>query len=154
MLKRVIITLLQLLLAYASLPRYEGPEFDIMMAENDAKMLYKAGEKRLGTDEDMFINIFTGRGRAHLAGIDSAYHSMYGHSLEKVLRCVGIIVHRYFEKYEAKFNYYVVQAIKKETSGLFAFGLLSILRCAENPAKYFAKVTLQYFVIKSVFSLS
>ncbi|CAO2813722.1 unnamed protein product [Amaranthus hypochondriacus] len=103
----------KLLLAYASLPRYEGPEFDRMMAENDAKMLYKAGEKRLGTDEDMFINIFTGRGSAHLAGIDSAYRSMYGHSLEK--------------------------AIKKETSGLFEFGLLSILRCAENPAKYFAK---------------
>lgn len=141
MLKRVIIKLLQLLLAYASLPRYEGPEFDRMMAENDAKMLYKAGEKRLGTDEDMFINIFTGRGSAHLAGIDSAYRNMYGHSLEKVLCCVGIIVHRYFEKCKAKFNYYVVQAIKKETSGLFEFGLLSILRCAENPAKYFAKVT-------------
>lgn len=32
------------------------------------------------------------------------------------------------------------QAVKSETSGNFGFGLLTILRCAESPAKYFAKV--------------
>ncbi|GER51823.1 annexin [Striga asiatica] len=103
-----------LLLAYVSAVRYEGPEFDRGVAEHDAKTLYKAGEKKLGTDEKTFVRIFSERSRAHLVAISSAYHSMYGKSLEK--------------------------AIKSETSGYFEFGLLTILRCAENPAKYFAKV--------------
>ncbi|XP_021775193.1 annexin D5-like [Chenopodium quinoa] len=104
----------KLLLAYISILRYEGYEVDAMMAENDAKTLYRAGEKRLGTDEDMFIRIFSERSRAQLAATDLAYNRMHGHNLEK--------------------------AIKKETSGVFAYALLTIVRCAENPAKYFAKV--------------
>ena len=35
----------------------------------------------------------------------------------------------------------VLQAVKSETSGNFEHGLLTILRCSENPAKYFAKVS-------------
>ncbi|KAL0326799.1 UNVERIFIED_CONTAM: Annexin D5 [Sesamum angustifolium] len=104
----------KLLLACISSMRYEGPEVDRAMAEHDAKFLYKAGEKRLGTDEKTFINIFSERSRAHLAAVASAYHSMYGNSLKK--------------------------AIKSETSGNFEFALLTILQCAENPGKYFAKV--------------
>ncbi|KAK6146658.1 hypothetical protein DH2020_020527 [Rehmannia glutinosa] len=104
----------ELLLACVSAIRYEGPEVDRAMAEHDAKSLYKAGEKRLGTDEKTFIRIFSERSRAHLAAVAAAYRSMYGKSLKK--------------------------AIKSETSGNFEFGLLTILRCAENPAKYFAKV--------------
>ncbi|KAF5206929.1 Annexin d5 [Thalictrum thalictroides] len=103
----------KLLLAHVSIRRYEGLEVDRMAAENDAKALYKAGEKKLGTDEKTFVHIFTERSSAHLATVSAAYHSMYGSSLEK--------------------------AIKNETSGNFEFGLLTILRCAENPAKYFAK---------------
>ncbi|KAK6146666.1 hypothetical protein DH2020_020535 [Rehmannia glutinosa] len=104
----------ELLLACVSAIRYEGPEVDRAMAELDAKSLYKAGEKRLGTDEKTFIRIFSERSCAHLAAVAAAYRSMYGKSLKK--------------------------AIKSETSGNFEFGLLTILRCAENPAKYFAKV--------------
>ncbi|KAL6505907.1 hypothetical protein OROHE_023286 [Orobanche hederae] len=104
----------KLLLAYVSVMRYEGPEVDRAMAEHDAKALYKAGEKKIGTDEKTFIRIFSERSRAHLANVASAYHSMYGTSLEKV--------------------------VKSETSGNFEFALLTILRCAENPGKYFAKV--------------
>ena len=33
-----------------------------------------------------------------------------------------------------------MQAVKSETTGNFQFGLLTILRCADTPAKYFAKV--------------
>ena len=33
-----------------------------------------------------------------------------------------------------------VQVVKSETSGDFEFALLTIIRCAKNPAKYFAKV--------------
>lgn len=104
----------KLLLAHIGTIRYEGPEVDPSMVAKDAKDLYKAGEKKLGTDEKVFIRIFTERSRAHLAAIALAYHDTFGGSLEK--------------------------AIKGETSGLFEFALLSILRCAENPAKYFSKL--------------
>lgn len=104
----------KLLLAYVTRPRYEGPEVDRVMVEKDAKALFKAGEKRLGTDEKTFIQIFSERSRAHLAAVDSAYHHMYGNSLKK--------------------------AMKKETSGNFEYALLTILQCAHHPGKYFAKV--------------
>ncbi|XP_015584024.1 annexin D5 isoform X2 [Ricinus communis] len=104
----------KLLLAYANTPRYEGREVDNVMAQDDAKTLYKAGEKKLGTDEKTFIRVFSERSGAHLAAVDYAYHNMYGKSLKKV--------------------------IKGETSGHFKHALLTILQCSENPAKYFAKV--------------
>ncbi|GMH23359.1 hypothetical protein Nepgr_025202 [Nepenthes gracilis] len=104
----------KLLLAYVSIPRYEGLEVDRVMVENDAKALYRAGEKRMGTDENTFIRIFSERSRAHLSAVNSAYHGMFGHYLEK--------------------------AVKKETSGLFEYALLTIVRCADHPGKYFAKV--------------
>ncbi|KAL6351618.1 hypothetical protein AAG906_040972 [Vitis piasezkii] len=104
----------KLLLAYVRVPRYEGPEVDRAMVEKDAKALYKAGEKKLGTDENTFIRIFSEKSRAHLAAVSTAYHSVYGNSLQK--------------------------AVKSETSGHFEFALLTILQSAENSGKYFAKV--------------
>ncbi|KAK1416306.1 hypothetical protein QVD17_32095 [Tagetes erecta] len=104
----------QLLLAYLSIPRSEGLELDRTMVDHDAKALYEAGEKRLGTDEKTFIIIFSGRSRAHMVAVSSAYHSMYGHTLEK--------------------------AVKGETSGNFEHSLMTILKCAESPQKYFAEV--------------
>ncbi|KAK4752634.1 hypothetical protein SAY87_021432 [Trapa incisa] len=104
----------KLLLAYVTIPRYEGMETDSATVEMDATILYKAGEKRFGTDEKTFIKIFSERSRAHMAAVSSAYHNKYGNSLKK--------------------------AIKSETSGYFEVGLLTILQCSENPAKYFAKV--------------
>lgn len=73
-----------MLVAYISVPRYEGPEYDQAMVQKDAELLYKAGEKKLGTDEKVFIQIFSERSRAHLVAVGSAYQSLYGHSLEKV----------------------------------------------------------------------
>ncbi|CAJ1932757.1 unnamed protein product [Sphenostylis stenocarpa] len=104
----------KLLIAYITTPRYEGPELDPALVEEDAKELYKAGEKRMGTDEKTFIKIFSEKSSTHLTAVNSAYKTSYGHSLEK--------------------------AIKKETSGSFASGLLAILRCATDPALYFAKI--------------
>lgn len=34
----------------------------------------------------------------------------------------------------------MVQVVKSETSGHFEYALVTILNCAENPGKYFAKV--------------
>ncbi|KAL6596229.1 hypothetical protein ACP70R_047593 [Stipagrostis hirtigluma subsp. patula] len=104
----------RLLLAYLGISRYEGPEVDPSAVTLDARELYKAGERRLGTDERAFIRVFSERSWAHIAAVAAAYQHMYGRSLEK--------------------------AIKGETSGNFGFGLLTILRCAESPARYFAKV--------------
>ncbi|CAK8579785.1 unnamed protein product [Lathyrus sativus] len=104
----------KILLAYVSTPRHESPEVDKEMAENDAVVLYKAGEKRLGTDGKTFVRIISERSAAQLATINQFYRSKYGHSLKK--------------------------AIKKQTSGSFGRALLTIVQCAENPAKYFAKV--------------
>lgn len=73
-----------MLLAYVSTPRYEGPELDSLMVEEDAKLLYKSGEKRIGTDEKTFIRIFSERSSTHLAAVNSAYTS-FGKSLEKVM---------------------------------------------------------------------
>ncbi|KAG4394344.1 hypothetical protein GLYMA_20G011800v4 [Glycine max] len=101
----------KLLLAYVSIPRYEGPELDHIIVQEDAKQLYKSGEKRIGTDEKMFIKIFSEKSSTHLAAVNSAYIASYGHSLEK-----------------------------KETSGSFGSALLTILRCATDPAMYFAKI--------------
>ncbi|CAD6337694.1 unnamed protein product [Miscanthus lutarioriparius] len=91
----------KLLLVYVGIPRYEGPEVDPTIVTHDAKDLYKAGEKRLGTDEKTFIRVFTERSWAHLASVSSAYHHMYDRKLDKV--------------------------IKSETSGNFEFALLTIL---------------------------
>ncbi|XP_057418844.1 annexin D5-like [Lotus japonicus] len=104
----------KILLAYVSTPRHEGPEVNREMAQKDANVLYKAGEKKLGTDEKTFVQIFSERSAAHLAAINYFYRDIYGHSLKK--------------------------AVKKETSGNFAHALLTMVQCAENPAKYFAKV--------------
>ncbi|KAJ4713571.1 Annexin [Melia azedarach] len=104
----------KLLLGYVSPPWNESLEVDKLIAESDAKALYNAGVKRLGTDENTFIQIFGERSRAHLAYVAAAYYHMYGHSLKK--------------------------AVKKETSGNFEYGLLTLLKCSENPGKYFAKI--------------
>lgn len=104
----------KLLLAYVSIPRSEGPEFDKLLVDQDARALYKAGEKRWGTDETTFRSMFSERSRAHLAAVSSTYKIMYGNTLRK--------------------------AIKKETSGNFKDALDTILQCAENPGKYFAKI--------------
>lgn len=64
--------------------RYEGPEFDPGMVARDAKDLYKAGEKRIGTDENVFIHIFTGRSTAHLAAVSASYKQAYKKSLTEV----------------------------------------------------------------------
>ena len=72
------------MVAYVVTPRHEGPEVDGMMVETDAKALFTAGEKWLGTDEKTFIRIFSERSRAHLAAVNSAYRSTYGKPLTKV----------------------------------------------------------------------
>ncbi|MED6191803.1 hypothetical protein PIB30_004016 [Stylosanthes scabra] len=74
----------KILLAYLSNPREEEEEVDKELAGKDAKAMYKAGEKRLGTDEDTFIQIFTERSAPHLVAVNSYYNHVHAHSLRKV----------------------------------------------------------------------
>ncbi|KAK1385809.1 hypothetical protein POM88_023544 [Heracleum sosnowskyi] len=99
----------KMLLKYLATPRYEGPEVDQLMAGDDARALYKAGEKRLGTNEKTFIRIFCERSIAHLVAISEAHLRLYERPLEK--------------------------AVKHETSGHFEYTLVTVLNCVENPAE-------------------
>ena len=76
----------KLLIEYITTLRYEGPEFDQILVEKDAKELYKAGEKRLGTDEKTFIRIFSERSSTYLAAINATYQSTNGRSLERAIK--------------------------------------------------------------------
>ncbi|KAI3723525.1 hypothetical protein L2E82_35158 [Cichorium intybus] len=104
----------QMLLAYLSIPRSDGKEFDKNTAISDANALFEAGENRMGSDKKTFIIIFTGRSRAQLAAVSSEYQRLHGNTLKK--------------------------AIMSQTSGNFEDALVTILQCAENTALYFAKV--------------
>ena len=64
--------------------RDEGTNVDPKMAEEDAKQLYKDGEKIWGTNKKTFVEIFTKRNRPQLAAVDVAYEKLYGRSLEEV----------------------------------------------------------------------
>jgi annexin D len=104
----------RLLLAYLAVPRREEApaEVDAAAAARDARDLFRAGEGRLGTDERAFVRVFSERSAAHVAAVARAYEHMYARPLDR--------------------------AVKGETSGSFGFGLLTVLRCAECPARYFA----------------
>lgn len=75
---------MQLLLALARGNRSESLGVDTHLALADAQALYRAGEARLGTNEDTFINILTTRSAAHLNCTFQYYQQTYGHSFEKV----------------------------------------------------------------------
>lgn len=54
-------------------------------AKADADTLYKAGEKRLGTDDETFIQVLTGRSNAHLMEVDRIYTAEHKGSLVKAI---------------------------------------------------------------------
>ncbi|ESQ28472.1 hypothetical protein EUTSA_v10019463mg [Eutrema salsugineum] len=103
----------RVLLAYLNTTRYEGPEIDNKIVENDARVLKSAVARKRKSDDQTLIQIFTDRSRTHLVAVRSTYRSMYGKELGK--------------------------AIRDETRGNFEHVLLTILQCAENSSFYFAK---------------
>jgi annexin A7/11 len=103
----------KLLLALARGNRSESLGVDTRLALADAQALYRAGEARLGTNEDTFIHILTTRSAAHLNCTFQYYLQTYGHSFEK--------------------------AVRRETSGLFEDALVAVVQCVCYPARFFAK---------------
>ncbi|KAI5573593.1 hypothetical protein BDE02_10G089700 [Populus trichocarpa] len=100
------------LLAYIDTTRYDGPEIERVLVEEDAIAISKIEVKKSGMDESTFIQIFTERSSAHLAALASAYHKMFRKELRKT--------------------------IKRETSGNFKYALLTILEYAIDPTKHYA----------------
>ncbi|KAJ6898989.1 hypothetical protein NC652_025479 [Populus alba x Populus x berolinensis] len=100
------------LLAYIDTTRYDGPEIERVLVEEDAIVISKIEVKKSGMDESAFIQIFTERSSAHLAALASAYHKMFRKELRKT--------------------------IKRETSGNFKYALLTILEYAVDPTKHYA----------------
>jgi len=77
-------------------------QVDDAKAKEDAKVLYKEGEGKLGTNEKVWIDILTHRSRTHLRQVFKHYEQNTGHTFEK--------------------------AVRKETSGDFRNALLAIIK--------------------------
>ena len=104
-LKKVMLTL-------AAANRSTNPNPDITDCTNKVDQLYKAGEKRLGTDEKVFYDILTKASPEEIKMINKIYTQKYNHGLLK--------------------------AIDKEFSGDLKKLLKTIISVSLNPAEYFA----------------
>jgi annexin A7/11 len=74
-----------LLVALLQCNRSMNPNPDPNMCQNDAQVLYKAGEGRWGTDESTFIRIFASRSAAEMAMINNCYTRLRGKGLLKAI---------------------------------------------------------------------
>eukprot|EP01118_Nematostelium_gracile_P009474 TRINITY_DN3200_c0_g1_i1.p1 TRINITY_DN3200_c0_g1~~TRINITY_DN3200_c0_g1_i1.p1 ORF type:complete len:346 (-),score=89.36 TRINITY_DN3200_c0_g1_i1:71-1000(-) len=71
-----------LLVAVLRADRPEATQVDVEAAKKDAQLLYSAGEGKIGTDEQTFIDILTKRSFPHLHVVNQSYTNLAGHSLE------------------------------------------------------------------------
>lgn len=102
----------RLLVSMLQAARDETNNVDWNKAKADAKALYDAGEKKLGTDESTFNSILATRNYAQLRAI--------------------------FDEYGKLSKYSIEQSIKREMSGDLEKGMLTIVDCVRNAGKYFA----------------
>jgi len=65
--------------------RSENPQINPAELAEDAKVLYNAGEKRLGTDEKTFIKILTNKAPWYNQALNQAYKQARNHSLETAI---------------------------------------------------------------------
>lgn len=91
--------------------RSEDPA-DVAKAHADAKILYEAGEGKLGTDESEFQRILLTRSRDHVREVISAYNKLSKKTLE--------------------------EAIKSEMSGDIERAYLTIMRFFQSPIAYYS----------------
>ncbi|XP_061483908.1 annexin A1 [Rhineura floridana] len=73
------------LLALAKGDRDENPHVNEELADNDARALYEAGERKKGTDVNVFINILTTRSYPHLRRVFQKYTKYSKHDMNKAL---------------------------------------------------------------------
>nr|XP_056711696.1 annexin A3 [Euleptes europaea] len=103
----------QALVSLAGSRRNESPIVDAHLAKNDAQILYNAGEKKWGTDEDKFIQILCFSSMPQLRNTFKEYHKLCGKDIE--------------------------DSIRSEMSGHFEELLLAIVKCAKNTPVFFAE---------------
>ncbi len=84
-----------------------------MRANQDARKLYSAGERRLGTDESAFNAILASQNFAQLRAVFIEYEKVTGHGIER--------------------------AIESEFSGDIKDGLIAIIKCVKNRPAFFAE---------------
>ncbi|XP_066470105.1 annexin A1 [Tiliqua scincoides] len=73
------------LLALAKGDRDESSHVNDELADNDARALYEAGERKKGTDVNIFITILTTRSYPHLRRVFQKYTKYSKHDMNKVL---------------------------------------------------------------------
>jgi len=93
--------------------RDENRHVDTVKANQDARKLINAGEKKLGTDESAFNAILVAQSPSQLDRVFLEYEKISGHSIQK--------------------------AIETEFSGDVRDGYLAIVDALQNRARYFAK---------------
>ncbi|XP_029297599.1 annexin A5a [Cottoperca gobio] len=81
--------------------------------ENDAKVLYDAGEGKFGTDEEKFITILGNRSAEHLRKVFDAYEELCGSDIE--------------------------DSIEGETTGNLENLLVAVVKCARSVPEFFAE---------------
>lgn len=104
--ERVLVSLLQ--------AKRDDPSFvDHAEAKKDAKIIFDAGEKICGTDEEAIIAILCTESRPQLLQVFQEYQNLAGKSIE--------------------------DSLKRETSGTLEDVLLAIVACIRDPPTYFAE---------------
>ncbi|XP_041042157.1 annexin A1a [Carcharodon carcharias] len=101
------------LIALLKASRDESCAVDHDLADDDARALYEAGEKRKGTDVDTFIKILTSRNSAHMQTV--------------------------FERYTKYSKHEVDKALDLELKGDIENALISLVKCTGNKPDYFAE---------------
>ncbi|XP_030049731.1 annexin A1 [Microcaecilia unicolor] len=101
------------LLALIQADRHEDTRVNEELADNDARALYEAGEKKKGTDVSVFINILTTRSLPHLQ--------------------------RVFQRYAKYSQHDVSKALDLELKGDIENCLTAIVKCAVSKPSYFAE---------------
>ncbi|KAJ8402030.1 hypothetical protein AAFF_G00372650 [Aldrovandia affinis] len=97
--------------------RSEDTEVDKAMADIDARILHEAGEKKTGTDDSVFIDIFTTRSDAQLR--------------------------KMFERYAKHSDVDISEALDSEMSGHFQECMIAIVKCAMSKPAFFAEKLFQ-----------
>ncbi|XP_073398220.1 annexin A3 [Dendrobates tinctorius] len=101
------------LLFLANARRDESSKVDENLAKKDAEILYNAGEKKWGTDEDKFIEVLCLRSFSQLRLTFDAFKNTCNKTIE--------------------------ESIKGEMSGHLEDLLIAIVKCARNTAAFFAE---------------
>jgi len=103
----------RLLVSVCNANRDQSSTVDMAKAEKDAKEMFEAGEKMLGTDESAFNAVLCARSHAQLKATFDKYQVLAGKTIEK--------------------------SIESEMSGTLKEGFLAIIQYTRDPISYFAE---------------